>query len=70
LLAPAGTPSAATDAINAAIDKLLKDPAIQDRLARQGIEFAPMTNAGFARLLGSESEKMAQIVKLSGVKPE
>ena len=70
LLAPAGTPKSATDAINAAVDKLLKDPSIQERLGRQGIEFAAMPNADFGRLLGSESEKMAQVVKLAGLKPE
>jgi tripartite-type tricarboxylate transporter receptor subunit TctC len=70
LLAPAGTPKAATEAIGAAVDKLLKDPSIQERLARQGIEFSAMPNAEFGRLLSGESEKMAQIVKLSGVKPE
>jgi tripartite-type tricarboxylate transporter receptor subunit TctC len=70
LLAPAGTPKAATDALNAAVEKLLKDPTIQERLARQGIEFAAMGNPEFAKLLAGESERMAQIVKLSGVKPE
>jgi tripartite-type tricarboxylate transporter receptor subunit TctC len=70
LLAPAGTPAAATDAISAAIDKLLKDPSVQERLARQGIEFAPLPNRDFARLLGAESDKMREIVKLSGLKPE
>jgi tripartite-type tricarboxylate transporter receptor subunit TctC len=49
LPAPAGTPKSATDAINAAIDKLLKEPVILERLARQGIETQAMANADFAR---------------------
>ena len=70
LLAPAGTPKAATDAIHAAVEKLLKDPVVIERLARQGIETASISNADFSRLLVAESEKVTQIVKLSGVKPE
>ena len=70
LLAPAGTPKAATDALNAAVERLLRDPAIQERLARQGIETQALSNADFTRLLGQETDKVAQIVKLSGVKPE
>ena len=70
LLAPAGTPKAATDAIHAAIEKLLKDPVVIERLARQGIETASIANADFSRLLVAENEKVTQIVKLSGVKPE
>jgi len=70
LLAPAGTPKATTDAINAAIDKLLKDPAVQERLARQGIEYGAMTNADFAKLLAAEAERTKEIVRLAGVKPE
>jgi hypothetical protein len=51
-------------------DTQVVSAAIQQRLARQGIEYATITNADFAKLLGGESEKVGQIVKLSGVKPE
>jgi len=70
LLAPAGTPKAATDAINAAVDKLLKDPSVQERLARQGIEFGALPNPDFAKLLAGEAERTREIVRLAGVKPE
>jgi tripartite-type tricarboxylate transporter receptor subunit TctC len=70
LLAPAGTPKVATDAINAAVEKLLKDPVILERLARQGIETQAISNADFSKLLAQETDKVTQIVRLSGVKPE
>ena len=70
LLAPAGTPKAATDAIHVAIEKVLKDPVVIERLARQGIETASISNPDFSKLLVAENEKVTQIVKLSGVKPE
>jgi tripartite-type tricarboxylate transporter receptor subunit TctC len=70
LLAPAGTPKAATDTIHAAVEKLLKDPVVIERLARQGIETANISNADFSRLLMAENEKVTQIVRLSGVKPD
>ena len=37
---------------------------------RQGIETANISNADFVKLLAAENEKVRQIVRLSGVKPE
>ena len=52
------------------IGKLLKDPVVIERLARQGIDTANISNADFSRLLAAQNEKVTQIVKLSGVRPE
>ena len=68
LLGPAGTPKAIVDQVNAAVGKLLKDPVILARLARQGIEPQAMTSDEFNRLLRADFDKMAKVVKVSGAR--
>jgi tripartite-type tricarboxylate transporter receptor subunit TctC len=68
LLGPAGMPRATVDAINAAVGKLLKDPAILDRLDKQGVVPQAMTPEAFGELLQKDYEKMARVVKLSGAR--
>ncbi len=68
LLGPAGVPAAEADRINAAVGQLLRDPAILERLDRQGVEPRAMSNADFARLLAADAKRMASVVKTSGAK--
>ena len=68
LLAPAGTPKAELDRINAAVAKVFSDANVQERLARQGVEPALMSIDEFNRLLVSDFEKMAKVVKTSGAR--
>lgn len=70
LLVPTGTPKSAADTISAAIDKLPENPAILERLARLGSETQATANADFTGLLIQENDKVSQIVKLAGAKPE
>jgi tripartite-type tricarboxylate transporter receptor subunit TctC len=68
LLGPAAVPPAEANRINAAVSKLLKDPAILERLDKQGIEPRDMSNADFGKLLAADYVRMAQVVKASGAK--
>lgn len=68
LLGPAGMPAATVAQVNAAVAKLLRDPVILDRLARQGVEPAAMSPEEFSALLKADYERMAKIVKASGAK--
>ena len=68
LLGPAGTPKPVVDQVNAAMARLLKDPVILDRLAKQGIEPQAMGSDEFNRLLRSDFERMAKVVKASGAR--
>ena len=70
LLGPVATPAAEANRINAAIAKVLKDPVILERLDKQGIEPKAMSTADFARLLATDYERMAKVVKASGAKME
>jgi len=68
LLGPAAVPAEQANRINAAVSKLLKDPAILERLDKQGIEPRDMSNADFGKLLAADYVRMAQVVKASGAK--
>jgi tripartite-type tricarboxylate transporter receptor subunit TctC len=68
LLAPAGTPRAVVGEINAAMEKLLRDPVILERLAKQGIEPQHLSVDAFNALLREDFAKMAKVVKASGAR--
>ena len=68
LLGPAAMPKAMVESINAAVATLLKDPAILDRLDRQGVVPRAMTPGDFSSLLKNDFAKMAKVVKASGAR--
>jgi len=68
LLGPAGIPKPTVEHLNAAVAAVLKDPAVLDRLARQGVEPRAMSPEAFGALLGEDFAKMARVVKLSGAR--
>jgi len=70
LLAPAALPKAELEKINAAVQKVLATPAVQERLTRLGVEYAPMPAADFQKLLADDWEAGAALVKASGARIE
>ena len=70
LLGPAGIPRAATERINAEMNKLLKVPVIAERLAKIGIEPLALTPQQFEKLLVEDLERVEKIVKISGAHSE
>jgi len=70
LLAPAALPKAELEKINAAVQQVLATPAVQERLTRLGIEYAPMPAAGFQKLLADDWDAGAALVKASGARIE
>jgi tripartite-type tricarboxylate transporter receptor subunit TctC len=66
LLAPAGTPRAVVERINAEVGKLLRDPVILKRLASQGVVPRPLSPEAFARLVREDYEETAKMVKTVG----
>lgn len=68
LLAPAATPVKTLDGIQAAMATVLRDPAVMERLTKQGIETEVLTNAQFAEILKKSDVQMAEVVKKSGAK--
>jgi tripartite-type tricarboxylate transporter receptor subunit TctC len=68
ILAPAGTPTAVIDRLNAAIRQALDDPELRETLLSRGAQPVAGSPADFARHIRSESEKWAQVVHASGAK--
>jgi len=66
LLAPARTPPAVIERINAEVGKLLESRVILERLAAQGVEPRPLSVAQFEKLLRDDYEAMARVVKTVG----
>lgn len=68
LLGPAGMPRATVEQMNAAVGRLLKDPVILDRLAKQGVETRALTPEAFGKLLQQDFSRMERIVKAAGAR--
>jgi tripartite-type tricarboxylate transporter receptor subunit TctC len=68
LMAPAGTPKAAVDKLNAAITKIVSSPDVKDQWAKQGAEPMVMTPAQFDAYLREDIKKWAEVVRISGAK--
>jgi len=71
VLAPSTMPKAEVDKLNAAINKALADPAVQERLTRLGVETGPaMSPDDFQKLLRADYEAAGVLVKASGARIE
>jgi tripartite-type tricarboxylate transporter receptor subunit TctC len=68
VLAPAGTPAAVIEKLNATINDGLRSPEVRTLLAKIGIEPIIMTPREFADLIAREVPKWAAIVKATGVR--
>jgi tripartite-type tricarboxylate transporter receptor subunit TctC len=68
ILAPAGTPAAIVDKLNAAIKTALADKDVQDKLIKQGCEALQNTPQQFAALLKDDLATWEKIVKDSGAR--
>lgn len=66
LFAPAGTPRAAVDKLNAAVNKALADPQLREQLASRGSEAVASTPEELGRFVASEMERWGAAVKRSG----
>jgi tripartite-type tricarboxylate transporter receptor subunit TctC len=70
VVAPAGTPPAIVKRLNTEINAIVASPEIQKKFEGQGAEAVTMTPEEFGKLLRSETQKWAKVVKEVGIKPE
>jgi tripartite-type tricarboxylate transporter receptor subunit TctC len=70
LWAPAGTPAAVVDRLNAATNAALKSPEMKASMEKLGIEATTGSPQDFAAFIAAEVPKWARIVEASGVKME
>lgn len=68
--APHGTPPAIVQQLNRAINGVLAEPQVKERLLADGAEISPMSIPQFTGFVRSESDKYARLVKEAGLTPE
>ena len=66
MLAPAGTPKAIVDKLNADIQKILRMPDVAEKLKAQTLDPMSMTPEQFSQRLKSDYDKYEKVIKLSG----
>ncbi len=67
LFTAAGTPADVVNRINADVNAVLKDPAVQELLAKQGLIIGGGTPAEFKSFIDSEGKKWGAIIKKVGI---
>lgn len=70
ILAPAATPAAIVDRLNAEIVRLLHTPEMKQLWVRQGMDTPSTTPAQFAAVIKGDYEKYARLIKAAGIKPQ
>jgi tripartite-type tricarboxylate transporter receptor subunit TctC len=66
--APAGTPAAIVDKLNAELKKAVADPGVASNLSAQTLDPMYMTSEEFMKQLKADYEKFGHVVKLSGAR--
>ena len=67
--APAGTPPAIVNKINAQVDAILQRPDVREQFAKLGISPAPMKPEEFGRFVRKEISSYQKIVKNANIQP-
>ena len=70
LWGPGGMPSDLVSKINADVRKALADPAVRERLIQTGNDPMDLSPPEFVKLVRSEMEDYARVLKAAGVKPQ
>ncbi len=70
LVAPAGTPDAVIDKLNAAFVQAIRDPDVVKQMADQGAQAVVNTPSEFAAFIASQTEHFGKVVRSVGIKAE
>jgi tripartite-type tricarboxylate transporter receptor subunit TctC len=70
IIAPAGTPDAIVDKINAEVTRFIKSDAMKAKLAAQGARPIASTRAEFMTFMRAEQDKWGRVLKEIQIKPE
>lgn len=68
IVAPAGTPTAVIDKINAVVNQGLATQSVRDTIVRLGGEPEPKSVAGFAAYLTDQYKRWGDVIRITGVK--
>jgi tripartite-type tricarboxylate transporter receptor subunit TctC len=66
VMAPAGTPKAVIDTLNADIRKIANSPDVKEAWAKQGAVPMQMSSEEFGKFMEQDIQKWAKVVKISG----
>jgi tripartite-type tricarboxylate transporter receptor subunit TctC len=70
ILAPAGTPAAMVDMLNAAVNDGLRSAELQKSFAGMSFDTKVMSPGQFAAFFAAEAQRWPPIIKAAGIKPE
>ena len=70
IFGPAGMPQPVVERLNAEMNRILRDPAIQQRFHTLGFEITGGTPEEFAAVVKSESQRWSKVIREANVKPE
>ncbi|MNT16137.1 Tripartite tricarboxylate transporter family receptor [compost metagenome] len=66
LYAPKGTPAAVLDRMNAAVNKVLAEPAVRAQLEARGAQAAPTSREGLRAFSSEEYDRLGKVVRTAG----
>lgn len=70
VVAPAGTPKPVIDKLNTVMRAAIQERAVKSRLAQVGVTVLTDTPAEFAAYIAAETQKWAEVVRVSGAKAD
>ena len=70
LIAPRGVPAEIVQKINAAVNAVVNDPVVRQRLLDEGSEVRAMTPAQFGMFMRAENVRWVKVVKDAGIQPQ
>ena len=68
LIAPAGLPAAVTGKLNGEVNRIIKTPAMRDKLEKQGVLPIASTPQEFTAYMKADEAKWAQVIKAANIK--
>jgi tripartite-type tricarboxylate transporter receptor subunit TctC len=70
MLAPAGTPPAILERLNAEVNAAIADPGIREKALSAGLQLRGGTPAAFSAFMAAETRKWAQIIREANIQAE
>lgn len=70
LMLPAATPQSVGSRLNAELQKVLAEPALQTRMAELGVEIKAGSAAQFSEFIRAETARWSRVVKVGNIKPD
>ena len=67
IVAPAGTPAAVIEKINAAVNQGLATPELRQKIMKLGGEPQPKSVAGFAAYIADQYKRWGEVIRITGV---